>query len=395
MKKVILSALLAAGILPLAAQTSGPDEQVLYNPNKYKVETNTFWHNWFVSVGGGANIMFSDHDREVSFGKRIAPALDVAVGKWFTPGIGIRFAYQGLQARGASNTTQDGPSHSYGELLAQGSGYAIYKQKFNMYNIHGDVLFNFSNLFFGYKAKRVWSCSPYVGLGWARVWESPDYKGVTASLGVLNSFRLCDALDLNLDIRGMMTGEGFDGGYGQAEQDGLLSATIGLTYKFKQRGWDRSKTVVRYDHAALDEMRERLNQISAENEQLKRALAEGDKKEAHTIVKRMASANLVTFKIGKSKLTNEARANLGMLAEVIKSSDPDVVYTITGYADAGTGTRALNERLSKERAGAVYDCLVNEFGVSPSQLRVDHKGGVDNMFYDDPRLSRAVITKSE
>ena len=71
------------------------------------------------------------------------------------------------------------------------------------------------------------------------------------------------------------------------------------------------------------------------------------------------------------------------------------MYTITGYADAGTGSKRVNERLSKERAEAVYDCLVNEFGVSGSQLRVDHKGGVGNMFYDDPRLSRAVITVAD
>ena len=108
----------------------------------------------------------------------------------------------------------------------------------------------------------------------------------------------------------------------------------------------------------------------------------------------MAAANLVTFQIGKSKLSNEARANLGLLAEVIKEADPNAVYTITGYADAGTGSKKINERLSKERAQAVYDCLVKEFGVSEKQLRMEYKGGVDNMFYDDPRLSRAVITRS-
>lgn len=83
------------------------------------------------------------------------------------------------------------------------------------------------------------------------------------------------------------------------------------------------------------------------------------------------------------------------MAEVIKKSDANTVYTITGYADKGTGSKKINERLSKERAQAVYDCLVKEFGVSESQLRIDYKGGVDNMFYDDPRLSRAVITRGE
>ena len=63
------------------------------------------------------------------------------------------------------------------------------------------------------------------------------------------------------------------------------------------------------------------------------------------------------------------------------------------YADKGTGSIERNVILSKNRARVVYECLVNEFGVPKKQLRVDHKGGVDNMFYNDPRLSRAVITR--
>lgn len=64
---------------------------------------------------------------------------------------------------------------------------------------------------------------------------------------------------------------------------------------------------------------------------------------------------------------------------------------ISGYADKGTGSPATNERLSKARAEAIYNVLVNEFGVPASQLTTSHYGGVDNMYYDDPRLSRAVI----
>lgn len=392
---------LAAGISPLSAQTSADttEEVVEYSDNKYKVETNTFWHNWFISVGAGGQVYFGDHDRQCDFGDRLAPALDIAVGKWFTPGIGVRLMYSGLQQRGATKHPGDkyeDSAHGTGDPV-QGGGapHWLEKQKFNMGNIHADVLFNFSNLFCGYNPKRVWNCSPYAGLGWAMVWESPSAKEVSANVGILNSFRLCDALDLNLDVRGMFVNDRFDGEGGGQFGEGMLSATVGLTYKFKQRGWNRSKTVVRYDNAALNEMREKLNEMSAENERLKRALAEGNKREAQTIVKKMAAANLVTFKIGKSKLSNEARANLGMLAEVIKQGDKNVVYTITGYADAGTGSKATNERLSKARAQAVYDCLVKEFGVSQSQLRIDYKGGVDNMFYDDPRLSRAVITRGE
>lgn len=366
-------------------------ETVEYSTDKFKVETNRFWSNWFVSAGGGVNLYFGDHDKQVKFGKRLAPAVDVAIGKWFTPGIGVRFAYSGLSVKGATQTG----IHSTGEEVPGkgGYGYWLTKQKFNYFNFHLDAMFNVSNLLFGYNPNRVYSLSPYVGLGVMKTNDTPKATEIAGHFGLLNSFRLCDALDLNLDIRGTLVSDAFDGeAYGRGGE-GMLSATVGLTYKFKKRGWDKAKTVVRIDNRAINALRQQLADAEAENDRLKRALAEGNREKAKEIVTK-ASANLVTFQIGKATLSNEARANLGMMAEAIKSGDKSVVYTITGYADAGTGSKRINERLSKRRAEAVFNCLVKEFGVSESQLRVDHKGGVDNMFYDDPRLSRAVITKA-
>lgn len=366
-------------------------ETVEYSTDKFKVETNRFWSNWFVSAGGGVNLYFGDHDKQVKFGKRLAPAVDVAIGKWFTPGIGVRFAYSGLSVKGATQTG----IHSTGEEVPGkgGYGYWLTKQKFNYFNFHLDAMFNVSNLLFGYNPNRVYSLSPYVGLGVMKTNDTPKATEIAGHFGLLNSFRLCDALDLNLDIRGTLVSDAFDGeAYGRGGE-GMLSATVGLTYKFKKRGWDKAKTVVRIDNRAINALRQQLADAEAENDRLKRALAEGNRQKAKEIVTK-ASANLVTFPIGKATLSNEARANLSLLAEAIKAGDKSVVYTITGYADAGTGSKRINERLSKRRAEAVFNCLVKEFGVSESQLRVDHKGGVDNMFYDDPRLSRAVITKA-
>ncbi len=366
-------------------------ETVEYSTDKFKVETNRFWSNWFVSAGGGVNLYFGDHDKQVKFGKRLAPAVDVAIGKWFTPGIGVRFAYSGLSVKGATQTG----IHSTGEEVPGkgGYGYWLTKQKFNYFNFHLDAMFNMSNLLFGYNPNRVYSLSPYVGLGVMKTNDTPKATEIAGHFGLMNSFRLCDALDLNLDIRGTLVSDAFDGeAYGRGGE-GMLTATVGLTYKFKKRGWDKAKTVVRIDNRAINALRQQLADAEAENDRLKRALAEGNRQKAKEIVTK-ASANLVTFPIGKATLSNEARANLSLLAEAIKSGDKSVVYTITGYADAGTGSKRINERLSKRRAEAVRDCLVKEFGVSESQLRVDHKGGVDNMFYDDPRLSRAVITKA-
>lgn len=374
--------------------TGNVKEETEYTGSKYRVETNNFWDNWFVSAAGGGQVYFGDHDRQASLGDRIAPALDIAVGKWFSPSIGVRLMYSGLSMKGATQSN----IHSTGEEVPGkgGNGYWLTKQKFNYFNIHADALFNLSNIICGYNDHRFYNLSVYGGLGLMHVSDAPSKTDISAHFGLFNSFRLCSALDLNLDLRGTLVNDDFDGEIGGRSGEGVFTAAIGLTYKFKPRGWDRSKVITRtvYDNDELNAMREQLNRMSEENARLQEALAQNDKEKAQTIVKQIASSNLIVFPIGKSTLSNQARVNLGMLAEVIKQGDPSTVYTITGYADAGTGTKEGNEQLSKDRADAVYNCLVKEFGISKSQLHIDYKGGVDNMFYDDPRMSRAVITRS-
>ena len=183
--------------------------------------------------------------------------------------------------------------------------------------------------------------------------SSPRHTDIAASFGILNTFRLSPAWDLNLDIRGTLVSDEFDGEVGKRGGEGLLAATVGFT--------DRPKTVIRTNVREIEDLNRQLADMQAENERLKKALAE--QKPAQEIVNKVVARNLVIFRIGRSELSNEARANLSLLAEAIKKGDSDAVYTITGY--------------------------------SGSQLRVDHKGGVGNMFYDDPRLSRAVITVAD
>lgn len=55
----------------------------------------------------------------MKFGDRLSPALDIGFGKWFTPGIGVRFMYSGLTIKGA---TQNG-SHSTGKCTMLHNGW--------------------------------------------------------------------------------------------------------------------------------------------------------------------------------------------------------------------------------------------------------------------------------
>ena len=388
-------AFLATGSMLAQTKSTVEEEFVTYQTDKHRVETNKFWSNWFISVGGGAQFLVGDHDRQMDFVDRLTPALDVAFGKWFTPGIGVRVMYSGMSSKGATQLYTGG--HSTGEKYdpEHWVGKYLDKEEFDYMHLHGDVMFNLSNMLFGYNEKRVWNFIPYVGLGWAKVFDSPQSDEIGASLGLINKFRLCKALDLQLDVRGAMFNDRFDGEVGSAKKDGIVSATVGLVYKFPKRGWNQAKTVI-YNDALWNEYRGKMENLNDENARLKELLSQANQpKEQVKETKLVVPDLIVTFRIGKSALTKEDRVNLGFLAKAIKEGDPKASYTITGYADAGTGSKAINEKLSKARAAAVYSCLVNEFGVDKNQIHVRHEGGVENMFYNDPRLSRAAILRNK
>ena len=138
-----------------------------------------------------------------------------------------------------------------------------------------------------------------------------------------------------------------------------------------------------------------MNSLKSENESLKRDLVEARNKKPEVIVKKeggFVPRLVVVFNIGKSNISKREYMNIEAMAKGIKAN-PDKTFTVTGYADKGTGSAEYNMKLSKKRAEAVRDLMVNEFGVPASQLKVDYKGGVGNMFYDDAKLSRVAIVE--
>jgi len=191
---------------------------------------------WFVSVGGGAQIYFGEHDRKIPLGDRLAPALDVAVGKWFTPVFGARVMYSGLQARGATKllSSQEGTAHGTGKVPSS-SKYATHRlqqSKFSLMNLHADALFNASEFVFGWHGDYVWQCSPYAGIGLAHVFDTPKESSYSLNLGIFNAFRISDSFDINLDLRGVIVNQKLDGETGGRSGEGILDLTVGVSYKF-------------------------------------------------------------------------------------------------------------------------------------------------------------------
>lgn len=357
------------------------------------VETNSFCDNWFVGASIGTLIYFGDGDSKGDLSGRFAPALNISVGKWITPNVAFRFEYSGLKAKGyttdASNSTVVGSA-----------GNGLYETKWNLSHYHADLMLNLMNLFGGYKADRLYSLNPYAGFGVIHN-ATTDVDEFAFNAGLLNTFAISEKFALNLDIKGLVVKDGYDNEIGGKTKEGYLSVSIGATYNFgKEIGWkEYTKPEAPKAHltaAQKAELENRLAVAEKKRKDLAKELADANQKLAtkpKVVKEAVVSSNVVFFEIGQSKLSEQSKVTLQCAADAINADTSDKVFTVTGYADNVTGSTATNARISEARAQAVYDALVNDFNVDKSKLKIDSKGGVDNMYYNNPSLSRVVITE--
>ena len=392
MKHFCLFALLLFSGLAAQAQETGSrdnrDAQGRIVRGPY--ETNRLFDNIFVGVAGGVNLYFGENDSEGKFGKRLAPALDIHVGKWFTPSIGARVGYAGLQAKGWTTA---------GTLYAKKADGNLFQEKFGVMYLHADALWNFSNAVSGYREDRTWNFVPYAGVGWARSYGNDTHDNeIGFDVGLLNVVRLCKSLDLTLEARCLLVNQRFDGVSGGRLGEGMLSVTAGLAYKFNRRGFTRASNVQPIDITpylnrirGLEENNSTLasknSVLNDENEKLRNAPAK-------VVVEQKVSASPVVlfFRIGKATLDSKELTNLEFYVRNAMKLDSDKTFTLIGSADKDTGNRELNQRLSEQRMEYVYNLLKNKYGVAPDRLVKKAEGDTNNRFAE-PELNRAVIVE--
>ena len=398
MKKIILAALLGICMPALYAQTVDSlgtytivntvvEEQQIAS-NNHQVISNIFRHNWFVVGDVGLNSYWSDYTAKSSLGARLSPQFNLGVGKWFVPGYGAKFQVAGLSSRADKWHKGNFTSGSDTYLDVDGNPYWKEHAKWLSFNV--DLVFNLSRLIKGYegfesdKLKNQFIAS--VGLGATfplfppgTVGSANDFAGLL-ELQYSRFFSEKKNLSLDVRLRGIIQSTQFDG---VCEQfcDENLSLNVGLTYFFKERGWKQTVSNTTY----YMEDQTRISLLLEEIERLKNTPPD-------TIVvvqppKLITFPYLVNFVIDKVEVVNRERVNLMVVAEMIMAT-PGQKYLICGYADKHTGSVRRNIWLAEHRAKNVYKVLTNEFGVPESQLVLDDKGGVENMFYDDPQLSR-------
>ena len=384
MKRLYIIALFVfAGGVASAQENGNRDAQNRIVRGPY--ETNRFFDNIFVGVAGGVNLYFGENDSEGKFGKRLAPALDIHVGKWFTPSIGARVGYAGLQAKGWTTA---------GTIYAKGADGGLFQEKFGVMYLHADAMWNFSNAVSGYKEDRTWNFVPYAGVGWARSYGNDTHDNeIGFDIGLLNVVRLCKSLDLTLEARCLLVNQRFDGVTGGRIGEGMLSVTAGLAYKFNRRGFSRVSSVQPVDvtpylnriqrlEANNDDLSLKNSALSDENEKLRNAPAK-------VVVEQKVSASPVVlfFTLDSKELTN-----LEFYVKNAIKADKDKTFTLIGSADKATGSKELNQRLSEQRMEYVYNLLKNKYGVAPERLVKKAEGDTNNRFAE-PELNRAVIVE--
>ena len=347
----------------------------------------------FISVTGGTTLFMGDYADERDFGSRLAPIMDASIGKMFNPYLGFRLQWTGWNM----NSVSPGGTKWSGGLLESGSKF--YKNDFNLNYTHVDLLWNLSNSLGGPKERRFWDFVPYVGVGWVnanKVNSSPENRlGVNA--GLLQQFRLSPSVDIILDARAMGTNRNIDH---VVKDDGksfdmTASLTLGVAYNFGRAKVEAMVAPIDlsiYDNR-ISALERDLAASQARAAQLARDLEAEKAREKTVINNNIVAAQLaVWFEIGHANLSEKEKINLGYIADAIKKGSSDKVYTIYSSADKQTGSPVFNQRLSEQRAQAVYDELVKN-GVNSSQLRLNPVGGVANpdAKFDKPLLNRVAI----
>lgn len=351
-------------------------------------ETNRFLDNWFIGIDGGVQTIFGGPNDHGSFGKRLGPVFDLNMGKWITPNVGIRGLLSLGEIRGYGLS---GSRWTYG--IADAEGYQ--RKKYNLFTAEAAVLYNISNAWWGYREDRIYNCIPFAGFGVERS-RKDGVRGTSPALfgGILNQFRLTDAWAINLELKAGLASYYLDRANTDGGRTAILStgATIGVTYKFKTRGFKRAeKPDYTPYNQKINSLQDELARANAQANRLRQDLEAAQKAQQNTPAEAKCAMpeQAVFFSINSAKLTKAEIVGLKLYAEAIKQM-PEKRFMVVGYADLQTGTREFNVKLSNERAAAVARVLMDKYGVNAEQLAIVG-GNLENPPFEDARYNRTVI----
>jgi len=351
--------------------------------------TNGAFDNTFIGLGAGIN---SVAEKEYGLGK-LGLATEINFGKWFTPTVGARVGWHGYNNTSKSGELDKDPFHY----------------------IHADFLWNLSNSIDGYKQTRFWNFIPYVTGGLSLI-KHHDLKNFdqefAGGVGLLNSLRLGERVNLNLDLGLILSrAETYKMNGFIYRYVGFPTATLGLQFNLGRTGFDRYASVIPvvvplpFTEADYNNLKDKVAALERENAALKNKIADLENQLAPfknlvdgqtylfqngrftAVEAKVASPATVYFDLGSSKLSQREKAHLEYFAGNVV--DGNTKLLLTGSADKQTGTARGNQKLSEQRVETVKN-LLTKLGAAAGNIETVANGDTKNIF-DTPAKNRCVV----
>lgn len=344
--------------------------------------------DWFIQLGAGAATPFVEgRNAQGERQNHFSLNYNVGFGKWFSPYMGWRLAFNG------------GPLHY------ENNGMST----FNYVGANLDFMWDMFNSLGGVNSHRVFSVIPFVGLGGSYAWDfnpvgtiASRYGGLKGSswtlpvsAGLQLRLRMCRYVDFFAEARASFYGDNFNNIAAGHPID--INLTINGGFAFNLGGRDY-KSYNPCDYLTyINTLNNQVNDLRGALANTTAALASAEAQLPcpevveieNTIIEQVAPLMAtVGFSLNSDKISEMQMVNVYNIAQWM-IENPDQNVAISGYADQNTGSQAYNKDISMRRAQAVYDALVNNYGISPSRLTITASGS-DVQPYDVNNWNRIV-----
>ena len=352
-----------------------------YTPGSWK-------NNWFIQLGAGIRSPFMENYRNSGDNSRHLTAIyNLGVGRWISPYLGFRFsAYYG--------------SMHWNQGVTASARVA---------NLNVDFMWDMFNSIGGYKADRVFSIVPFIGLGGSFVYHYRPELGniqdrhgdgvksnqwlLPVSAGLQLRFRLSNYVDFYAEGRASFYGDNFNNDAYGRPVDIDLSAIGGFTFYFTGSKFQRYNPCdyVEYLNNANAQINDLRGALATTSAALAAAEAQLPCPEVQETVAVSSTTILPTvrFKLNSAYVSSEEMVNVYNVAEYMKAN-PQATIVVRGYADKDTGTSEYNMKLSERRAQAVADILVGDYGIDSKRLVLEAAGS-NTQVYETNDWNRIVI----
>ena len=411
-KNLYCFAALCAGSAVMAstasAQEAFVDEAVTVtefscdNTNHYY---SNWRNNWFIQIGAGINQPFVERGDGTKVSGPVVNRHNMTVvynfgfGRWFSPYLGFRLNALG----GALHWNNPVSGNHY-------NGWT----KANHAQLNLELMWDMCNSIAGVNPNRPVSVIPFIGLGGDYLWNVRDGKGNPAegtniyrengekktnnwtlpvTAGIQLRFRLCKYVDFFAEMRASFYGDNWNLCSFGRPVDANVAAVGGFNFNIGGRGWDTFNqcdymTKIASLNGQVNDLRAQLLACGQEVAALQSQLPCPEPK----VQKDCVNAPLMTtvrFLIDSDEIMETEEVNIYNMAEWMKANPKENV-TIVGYADKDTGTSEYNMELSKKRADAVANALVEKYGIDKSRLTIKYDGS-DVQPYSTNDWNRIVI----